>query len=49
MEFVVPALLLGLFGGFNFKFDDIEDGFGKYVGVWAIQSVIYVILTGFIF
>jgi len=49
LEFVIPALLLGLFGGFNFNFEDARQSFGKYFGVWAIQSFIYVVLTGWIF
>ncbi|MFH1598283.1 MAG: hypothetical protein ABIB97_04420 [Patescibacteria group bacterium] len=48
-EFVVPALLIGIFGGLNFKFNDTEDGFGTYLGIWAIQSVIYIFITGLIF
>ncbi len=49
-EFIIPALLLGLIGGFNFNFDQARrEGIGQYLGVWAVQAFIVTIITGFIF
>jgi len=50
LEFVIPAIVLGIIGGFNFNFSEArEENFGKYLGTWAIQSAIFTLITGFWF
>jgi len=50
LQFVLPAIMLGIVGGFNFNFGETRrSGMSKYIGTWAIQSLITTISVGFIF
>jgi len=50
LQFVLPAIMLGIVGGFNFNFGETRrSGMSKYIGTWAIQSLITTSSVGSIF
>lgn len=48
-EFVWLAVLLGVLGGFNFNFQELKESPGKWIRVWAIVALVYVVVLVFVF
>ncbi len=49
LEFLVPAILFGIVGGFNFNFSELKENFSLYLRVWFFYGLGVAIFSGFIF
>lgn len=49
LEFVIPAIIIGAIGGFNFNFEMLERNRDEWRVVWFWKTVVCVLITGFCF